>query len=89
MSLERVFIFGTTLISSLAWAIISTELQLNATVNTYVAAASNKSASVVIWKQKSEYFDPRRGQLVANHSSPSRVTLQLPGWAVLHRTIDH
>ena len=28
-------------------------------------------------KTKSEYFDPRRGQLVADQSSPSRVALHI------------
>ena len=78
--MERVFIFGTTLvISSLAWAIISTVLQLDSAVTTNVAAAaaaaSNKSASVVVRKQSLKYFDRRHGQLVANHSSPHHVTL--------------
>jgi len=38
-------------IPSLAWAVISTVLQLDSTVNTIVAATSNKSASAVIWKK--------------------------------------
>jgi hypothetical protein len=47
--LKQSSIFGTTLvISSLVWAILSTVLQLDSAVITTVAAASNKSASVVI-----------------------------------------
>ena len=64
------------ILSSLAWTIIRTVLHLDYYVTTPVIAASNKTASLVICKTKSEYFDPRRGQLVANQSSPSRVTPQ-------------
>ena len=61
------------ILPSLARTIIPTVLQLDYYVTTIVTAASNKSASLVICKTKSEYFDPRRGQLVSNQSSPSRV----------------
>ena len=64
------------ILPSLAWTIIPTVLQLDTYVTTNVTAASNESASLFICKTKSEYFDPRRGQLVANQSSPSRVTPQ-------------
>jgi len=62
------------ILSSLAWTIISSVPQLDYYVTTTVIASSNKSAALVICKTKSEYSDPRRGQLVANQSSPSRVT---------------
>jgi len=78
-SLELVFILSLHFIlSSFARTIIPTALQLDYCVTTTVIAASNKSASLVICKTKSEYFDPRRVQLVANQSSPSRVTPHAP-----------
>ena len=82
---ESSFFCTTLIISSLAWTIFSTVLQLDLTATTNVTAASNKSASLVIGKQNLSTLTHAVGQLVANQSSPSRVTPHL--WLFLFTPI--